>query len=455
VQESVLEYSEEGEGVIQTIKIADIKLREDLYPRIEKSPQTIQKYAEVLEVLPPIEINQNNELIDGWHRLMAYQKNGETEIPVIITQTKSDTELLELAIERNAKFGLQLSQDDKMSLARRIYHATTPKDREAKKKHLASILSIPERTMRTWLSRIDKDERDLRDRRIFDLWMACHTQEEIADRVGITQQAVAQVLQETAKLPSLVKLHNFASSDVEGVLKKALTKERVAAAEHATDFETPIYNVWKFKKKNNQVNHFGNTEVTIVDNLLYLYTNPFDVVVDPFGGGGSTIDICKKRLRRYWVSDRKPAMERQDEIRTWDITDGLPALPRWEPVKLVYLDPPYWKQAEGEYSDDPKDLGNMPLKEFNDTLAGLIKKFGDKMPSPSYIALILQPTQWNAPERHYTDHIADMLRMVKLPIDIRFQCPYESQQCTPQMVEWAKENRKCLALSRELVVWRV
>ncbi len=30
----------------------------------------------------------------------------------------------------------------------------------------------------------------------------------------------------------------------------------------------------------------------IVENLLYAYTEPFDVVVDPFAGGGSTIDIC-------------------------------------------------------------------------------------------------------------------------------------------------------------------
>jgi site-specific DNA-adenine methylase len=52
--------------------------------------------------------------------------------------------------------------------------------------------------------------------------------------------------------------------------------------------------------------HFGNSEVRWLDNLLYLYTQPFDIVVDPFAGGGSTIDVCKKRFRRYWVSDRKP-----------------------------------------------------------------------------------------------------------------------------------------------------
>jgi hypothetical protein len=58
-----------------------------------------------------------------------------------------------------------------------------------------------------------------------------------------------------------------------------------------------------------------------VDNLLYLYTKPFDMVLDPFAGGGSTIDICKRRFRRYMVSDRKPIVEREKEIRKHDLID--------------------------------------------------------------------------------------------------------------------------------------
>ena len=56
-----------------------------------------------------------------------------------------------------------------------------------------------------------------------------------------------------------------------------------------------------------------------LDNLLYLYTNPADIVVDPFAGSGSTIDLCKKRQRRYWVADRKPIVEREHEIRKHDL----------------------------------------------------------------------------------------------------------------------------------------
>jgi hypothetical protein len=214
------------------------------------------------------------------------------------------------------------------------------------------------------------------------------------------------------------------------------------AAEHATDFDIPIYNIWKFKEKSNEVAHFGNTEITIVDNLLYLYTQPFDVVVDPFAGGGTTAGICKKRFRRYWVSDRKPAPEHAGNIRQHDLTDGLPPLPRWKDVKLVYLDPPYWKQAEGQYSNDATDLANMPLEDFNAALSGLIKDFAKKLESGARIALIIQPTQWKSPERQFTDHVGDMLRAVNLPVEMRVSCPYESQQCNAQMVEWAKANKK-------------
>ena len=43
--------------------------------------------------------------------------------------------------------------------------------------------------------------------------------------------------------------------------------------------------------KSNDFGHFGNTESTWLDNLLYLYTEPFDVVIDPFAGGGPVRQI--------------------------------------------------------------------------------------------------------------------------------------------------------------------
>jgi len=417
------------------IDSAEVIYREDLYPRLKTSPVTVQKYAADLDVLPPIEINQHNELIDGWHRWTAHKKKEVQSIEVIITQTKSDAHLLELAIEKNAVHGLQLSQEDKKDMARKIYHATAERDRPEKKKQLAVILSVSVSSVSSWLSRIDKDAKAARKKRIFNRWLECSTQQEIADAESVSRAPIVELLYDFPILEN----H---------------TKSTQSNATHATDFTPPIYNIWKQQSKTNKVGHFGNTEANFLDNLLYLYTKPFDVVIDPFAGGGSTIDVCQKRLRRYWASDRAPIIEREKDIRKHDITDGLPKVPRWKDVKLVYLDPPYWKQAAGEYSDSPKDLANMDLSTFTDQLSKLIKSFAAKL-TDAYIALIIQPTQWKAPKKQYTDHLADLIKSIKYSIDMRISCPYESQQANAQMVTWAQENKTLLVLSREIIVWKI
>ena len=490
----------------KTIKVADVVFRDDLYPRIESSAATVQKYAEDLGVLPPIEVNELYELIDGWHRWTAHKKKKAESISAVITETgiaeareqlseaeesgdedaiekakirvmSADAQLLELAIERNARFGHQLSNADKKKMAGKIYRATPQEERGQKKQRLSEILSMSYDTVDRWLKRIDKDEQEARHAAIQSLYLQCYTLDEIVDATGASKDQVRGLTdEESGKIRKYGISHipgNFAEDPppddaTEKVKKKweeerqsKIVEENTSNAEHAIDFAVPVYNVWKQQNKSEGSEHFGNSEVTWVDRLLYLYTQPFDIVVDPFAGGGSTLDICKTRFRRCFISDRKPIEERQKEIRALDLTEGLPALAkRWSEVRLVYLDPPYWKQAAGEYSEDPTDLANMDLETFNKTLSGIIAGFakklsGDNRTGPGYIALIIQPTQWKAPERQFTDHVGDMLRAVKLPVDMRFSVPYESQQCNAQMVEWAKENKRCLVLTREIVVWRV
>lgn len=440
------------------IDVDSVVFRDDLYPRLETSPQTVQKYAEDLSVLPPIEVNQHHELIDGWHRWTGHKKNGEKQIRAIITETTGDAHLLELAIKSNATHGLQLSQEDKKDMARRIYNGTPEKERATKKKELAIILSVSEKTVNNWLSNIDKDARDARNKRIFGMWLACYTQEEIAQAEGLPRQTVTDYLSGLAENGNVSESGKTEENDGDHPFK--LSKSEKADAEHATDFDVPIYNIWSFQKKSNAVSHFGNTEARIFDNLLYLYTNPFDIVIDPFAGGGSTIDVCKKRFRRYLVSDRKPIVERASEIRTHDIKDKPLRPPQWKDVRLVYLDPPYWKQAENQYSEDADDLANMTLEDFNKSLSSLISEYAAKLKqaqADAVIALIIQPTHWNAPNRDVADHIADMIVAMskKLTLHRRISCPYQTEQCTPQMVEWAKENKHLLVLTREVVVWRV
>jgi predicted XRE-type DNA-binding protein len=66
--------------------------------------------------------------------------------------------------------------------------------------------------------------------KIFELWMACHTQDEIAEAVGITQKQISDITD------------GFIPSVLENQTSKT-------AANHGTDFTPPIYNVWKQQTK--------------------------------------------------------------------------------------------------------------------------------------------------------------------------------------------------------------
>ncbi len=96
---------------------------------------------------------------------------------------------------------------------------------------LAKILSVSERTVSSWLSRIDKDSKAKRDRRIVELWMACHSTDEIAKEVDVGKADVSKVCSELEELPISNK----------------------PAAEHAVDFDPPLYNVWKQQTKSEKV----------------------------------------------------------------------------------------------------------------------------------------------------------------------------------------------------------
>jgi Predicted transcriptional regulators len=421
----------------QTIRVSDVVFREDLYPRIKKDPTLVQKYAADIEVLPPIEVNQRYELIDGWHRLTAHRTAGVETIQAITTPTESDVAFLALAIERNAKHGAQLNDDDKKMMATRLFsdgYGITDK------KEIARILSVSEKTVGRYLEGAEERRKERIKKTIFDMYLTCHTQDEIADEVGLHKDTISERMKECRNLDKCPKSDKLS----------ALFED---------DFVPPLYNVWRFSKSSNSVAHFGESEQTIVENLLWLYTKPFDIVVDPFAGGGSTLDVCRKRLRRCWISDRKPIPAREHEIRLHDIKDGVPPLnKRWSEVSLTYLDPPYWRQAAGQYSNDAEDLANQPLEEFTKNVVSFVVDVA-KRQSKGAIALIIQPTQWKSDNKEFVDHVFDIIQGVKaanapLVLENRVSCPYNSEQYMPQMVNYAKENKKLLVLTRELIIWR-
>jgi DNA-binding CsgD family transcriptional regulator len=432
--------------VIQ-IRVDHVNYREDLYPRLKPDISTVRRYAESdLSRFPPIEVNQDGILIDGQHRLLAHRTAKRETISAIITRTKDERELLALAIERNAKHGLQLTDADRKKVAIELFSG----GKGLTKKHIAATLSVTERTVNNYLSDIDKHLRRERREYICSRWLACATLEEIAQSAGVDKATVSREIELCCKLESFPSGNKIMANFSE---TRADSDGRVLPA-----FVQPLYNVWRLaKRSDNNIIHFGDCEQSLIENLLYLYTEPFEITLDPFSGGGATIDACKRRLRRYWVSDRKPIPERIGEIRKLDIVKDLPPLnKRWSEVSLTFLDPPYWRQAAGKYSSDPEDLANMSLRKFTSSIASVINRIGAKQ-TKGVIALLIQPTQWLSDDKRVVDHVCDIISAVgstHVTLENRISCPYQAEQYTPAQVEWARVNKQLLVLTRELVVWR-
>ena len=411
------------EKTMEMRQVSELVWREDLYPRTNPNAQKIQTYAENIDVLPPIEINQSNIIIDGYHRWRAYQTAKLSEIPVIVTLTDSEEQLLMLAVERNSQHGLQLSRDEKRKYAVRWWDIM-PED------EICLALSISPRTFRTWTSKKREQREEEIKKEIIARWMRCETQEDIADAVGVSLGTI------NGKLAKFFKNDHLTESEIFG------------------SFEPKIYTVWNFGKSTNKIKHFGNIPPEILDNLLYYYTKPLDVMFDPFGGGGMSIDVCKKRQRRLYVSDLSPIPARITEIRQHDITTGLPGdLPVPD---FVFLDPPYWKQAAGKYSDKATDLGNVDLDAFLKTIGNIARdvkrKWGTSHPD-ARLAIIVGP--WKQDGRYIDLPFLCYERIAKyLDLDVRIQVPYSTQVHGGAFVKMAKEQKQLLYLTRDLMVFR-
>jgi hypothetical protein len=135
--------------------------------------------------------------------------------------------------------------------------------------HIAKTLHVRTEQVNAWLSRTLKEQRDRENAQIMDLWFACYTGAEIGERLELNRTTIEMRMEE---------------------LTNSYRDKNLSKLTFQDDFAAPLYNVWKQQEKSNKVKHFGNSEARWLDHLLYLYTAPFDIVVDPFAGGGATIE---------------------------------------------------------------------------------------------------------------------------------------------------------------------
>lgn len=376
--------------------------------------------------LPPIEISQNNYLIDGFHRLQAHQLSGATTITTRVTAC-DDNDVLWLATERNATHGKQLSREDKKRLAVSFYRAG-----RAVADIMTQLAVGKSQLYDEWLRDEIQKKNDAQQAEIIDMYLRCYTEEEIAKAVGITQQAVNHT-----------------------VTRFSENGKSCNRPESIQD-----YNLWEFHTADGDLGadgYPGRMPGQVVENLLWYYTEPFDLVLDVMAGGGTTLDASLSMRRRCICFDITPGA-RPHEIRQHDITAGPPPLPRLMSggkivkPKLLVLDPPYWKQKKGEYSPDGTNLANLPLDEFHDKVSHIIDQSEAYLDPNGTVAFIISSTRSSGIVYDHMAEIIHRLDFERWRIVERIIVSYTTQQALALHLVQAREGKYMLRRYRDLLI---
>lgn len=101
--------------------------------------------------------------------------------------------------------------------------------------------------------------------------------------------------------------------------------------------------------------YVGATPSYVIWNVMKRYTREGDLVVDPFCGSGTTLDVAKdlgRRARGFDISPARADIERADARK-------LPL--EADSIDLVFMDPPYGDHIH--YSDEARCIGKISAYE--------------------------------------------------------------------------------------------
>jgi len=177
----------------------------------------------------------------------------------------------------------------------------------------------------------------------------------------------------------------------------------------------------------------------IIENILYYYTQPFDLVVDPMAGSGTVNDVCKAMYRRYRSYDLEP---KREDITKHDIRDGYPR--ETKNCNCIILDPPYYNMVFDHFKT---------IEDFYVFLRKVAKDTWKTVQKNGIVALIMQDM---TEKGNYclSGEAYCIFRKSKFTCIDHISIPLSTQQFLPQQFEKAKENKHLLGRNRDLYIFR-
>jgi len=283
------------------------------------------------------------------------------------------------------------------------------------------------------------------------------SQPKLANDLHISEGKISQDLQLAYAVKKYPDVANAKTK--REALRKLRQKKKVEEKEGESrgDFvyDAELRNLWFFHECDERfgiAGYPGRMPGQVVVNLLHYFTDPGMVVVDPFAGSGTTIDVCNAMRRKCISFDLNPV--RNDIIQN-DAGKGVPL--GSEAADFVLLDPPYSMMKKGEYTDNPNDLSNMGLEEYFDAVRKVVEESKRILRNGGYLAFIISSLRRNGafhdlPFKCY----AIVLESGFVPVE-RIIVPYSGNEASADGGYWnekARQGRFMLRGYRDLMVFR-
>lgn len=211
------------------LKIEEVRL--EVYVRTKLNETKVLEYAELMEAkvnFPPIEVNQDNIIIDGRHRYEAAKLCSHDKIACTVTRTKDEADLISRAYRANAGGSLPPSREDTEHTIMSLLERGTKAD------DIAPMLNVPPSIAKKYIATVkSKIKRGKLVRAAAEVAAGKITVDDAASKYGLKPKDLGEFIEgnPTRKASDLEGLKrgltiSFTSSSHKsaGTLKRALDR---------------------------------------------------------------------------------------------------------------------------------------------------------------------------------------------------------------------------------------
>lgn len=445
------------------IRLSEVVWDSAIYPREKWNTTTIARYADALEAgaqFPPIILEaETNRLLDGKHRLEAHKNASRETINAEWHQVPKGMTPRYYAATLSAQHGDRLSNADLKVIAEAEFEDNPNIDPAI----WGLGLGISKSTVYRWVSHILERERASRASIAWRLSKLGWTQQEIGEKLGVTQGMIAQDI----KNSHLGKINNDLGehwnekglAEVAKRLNLTLIDCYAAVLEGMDDqqrlkrLEVSVqpYDVWQFPTSNDLFgsDYPGRIPGQMVAHVLYFYTQPGDLVIDPMVGSGTTLDVCLAMGRRCYGFDAHPLAGRPDIIQHDAAEKGWHE--RTAQASLIFWDPPYYKKVDTGYGDKSISRLNRAdyLAFFERMAKGIPAKFKGRL---AFLCSDYNDEADPSENIFYWEYVNLFAAAGWYP-ERRIQTPLSTQQVHPDIVNKFRESRRLARLNRDLLIF--